>query len=209
MDLGLGWGTGWDRERAILLRQRIRGAGLCSRIPSFSLGGGGLGTRIGVCSPPCFLLLSAYPTSPPGPLGGPQAQLPYLGAFSPARSHHAPSGSQAPSLPPGALWGPHVSPSTSALSLVLSHGNRRKESQRALAGPHRMPTKALGGGGGSGLALPSPESEAGHAQWGLGPILHRRSQEAEAQAPARLRARDWLGAGVGHAPLLFSRCCRF
>ncbi|KAF3817361.1 hypothetical protein GH733_011761, partial [Mirounga leonina] len=166
-------------------------------------GGGGLGTRIGVCSPPCFLLLSAYPTSPPGPLGGPQAQLPYLGAFSPARSHHAPSGSQAPSLPPGALWGPLFSPSTSALSLVLSHGDRRKESQRALAGPHRMPTKALGGG--SGLALSSPERRGRASPVGLGthlaPPESRSGSSSTRQAESH---RDWLGAGVGHAPLLFS-----
>lgn len=41
------------------------------------------------------------------------------------------SGSRAPSLPPGALGSPHVSPSTSALSLVLSHGEWRKVSQGA------------------------------------------------------------------------------
>lgn len=165
----LGCIPGWDRDKAILLRQRVEGAGLCSRIPSFSLGGGGSGIRIGVCSPPCFLLLSA---SPYGPLGGPQAQLPYLGAFSPVRSQHAPSGSQAPSLPPGALCGPHVSPSTSALSLVLSHGDRRKESQCVLAGPPGMPTKALaGGGGGSGLALPSPKRRSTTCPVGLGTHL--------------------------------------
>lgn len=144
---------------------------------SFILPGARVGGSFG--NQDWVLLTTLLPTSfslphlTPGPLGGPQAQLPYLGAFSPARSHPAPSGSQAPSLPPGALWGPHVSPSTSALSLVLSHGDQRKESQGALAGPHRMPTKALGvgWGGGSGLAPPSPERRGGACPVGLGTHL--------------------------------------
>lgn len=147
----------------------------------------------------------SLPHLTPGPLGGPQAQLPYLGAFSPARSHHAPSGSQAPSLPPGVLCGPHISPSTSALSLVLSHGDGRKESQHALAGPHRMPTKALGWGGEGEVDQPCPplKGKAGHAQWGLGPTLHHWSQEAEAKAPATLRATE-TGWGLAWAMLLSS-----
>lgn len=135
MDLGSGWGAGWEGEKAILLRQRVRGTGLCSRIPSLSLGGGVVWeSGLGFAHHPASYFFQPTPPHHPGPLGGPQAQLPYLGAFSPARSHHAPSGSQAPSLPPGALCGPHVSPSTSALSVVLSHGDRRKESPCALAG---------------------------------------------------------------------------
>lgn len=62
-----------------------------SFLPPSPAAGEGLGTRIGVCPPPCFLLHSAtIPTLPQDPLGGSQAQLPYLGAFSPARSQHAP-----------------------------------------------------------------------------------------------------------------------
>lgn len=45
MDLGSGWGAGWEGEKAILLRQRVRGTGLCSRIPSLSLGGGWFGNQ--------------------------------------------------------------------------------------------------------------------------------------------------------------------
>lgn len=176
MDLLLGWGGGsWGASQGGMgIRPSCSGRGLRGQgsAPGFLHSpwvGVARESGLGFCSPPCFLLLSA---SPHGPLGGPQAQLPYLGAFSPVRSQHAPSGSQAPSLPPGALCGPHVSPSTSALSLVLSHGDRRKESQCVLAGPPGMPTKALaGGGGGSGLALPSPERRSTTCPVGLGTHL--------------------------------------
>lgn len=146
------------------IRPSCSGRGLggaqSSRILSFSLGGGVVWeSGLGFAHHPASYFFQPTPTSPHGPLGGPQAQLPYLGAFSPARSQHAPSGSQAPSLPPGVLCGPHVSPSTSALSLVLSHGDWRKESQRVLTGLYRMPTKVLWGEGRERLissALPPP-----------------------------------------------------
>lgn len=71
------------------------------------------------------------------------------------------SGSRAPSLPPGALGSPHVSPSTSALSLVLSHGEWRKVSQGAPCwaspGAHQDPPPR--GGAGSGAALPPPKKK--------------------------------------------------
>lgn len=86
---------------------------------------------LGFAHHPTSCFFQPTPPHPRAPLRGPQTQLPYLGAFSPARSQHAPSGSQAPSLPPRGLCGPHVSPSTSALSLVLSHGDWRKVSQGA------------------------------------------------------------------------------
>lgn len=159
---------------------------------------------LGFAHHPASYFFQPTPPHHPGPLGGPQAQLPYLGAFSPARSHHASSGSQAPSLPPGALCGPHVSLSTSAHSVVLSHGDRRKESPCALAGAqnaHQGPGEE-GRGKCISPALPL-KGEAGHARWGLGPILHHRSQEAEAKAPARLRATE-TGWGLAWATLLSS-----
>ncbi|XP_035156330.1 LIM domain-containing protein 2 isoform X1 [Callithrix jacchus] len=88
---GLAWGPGGKGMRLTQV-EGPRGRALLhdSFLPCPAVGEG-LGTRIGVCPPPCFLLLSAVlPTSPQDPLGGPHAQLPYLGAFSPARSQHAP-----------------------------------------------------------------------------------------------------------------------
>lgn len=68
------------------------------------------------------------------------------------------SGSRAPSLPPGALGSPHVSPSTSALSLVLSHGEWRKVSQGAPCwaspGAHQDPPPPGRGGKWSSPAPP-------------------------------------------------------
>ena len=109
---------------------------------------------LGFAHHPTSCFFQPTPPHPRVPLGGLQTQLPYLGAFSPARSQHAPSGSQAPSLPPRGLCGPHVSPSTSALSLVLSHGDWRKVSQGApfWASPN-VPQDPVGEGRGTATAL--------------------------------------------------------
>lgn len=120
------------------------------------------------------------------------------------------SGSRAPSLPPGALGSPHVSPSTSALSLVLSHGEWRKVSQGAPCwaspGAHQDPPPR--GGAGSGAALPPPpkKGEAGHAHVGLGPSC--TAEEAEAKASARLRATK-TGRELAGPCSLFSYFCWF
>lgn len=163
--------------------------------------GGDLGTRVGGCSPPCFLLLSLYPTQPPGSLGGPQAQLPYLGAFSPARSQHAPLRVLS-SLT--ATWGPvcpFVSPSTSVLSLVLSHGDFGGRRARVpVLGRTECPQGSVREERENGAALPLP-ARHGRAcpsgAWDHGtPSTH---QKAEAKAPARLRATE---SGGGHTPFL-------
>lgn len=45
LDLSSHGETGWEGDEAILLQQRVMGAGLCSRIPSFSLRGWGFGNQ--------------------------------------------------------------------------------------------------------------------------------------------------------------------
>ena len=113
-----------------------------------------------------------------------------------------PSGSQAPSLPPRALCGPHVSPSTSALSLVLSHGDCRKVSQGAPCwvspNAHQDP---VGEGRESGRALPShphphphPPRRGRACPLGLGTISHHGSSRSYSTCQAESH-RDWWGAG--------------
>lgn len=144
------------------------GAGLCPRIPSFSLSGWGFGNQdwgLHTTLLPAFLSL---PHLIPGPLGGPQAQLPYLGAFSPARSQHVPLRVLSSLTATWGLCGPHISPSTSALSLFLSHGDFGGRRTRVLpAGPHRMPPTAQWGRGGE-VEQPC-KARQGMPQWGLGP----------------------------------------
>lgn len=82
-------GKGGKGMRPSCSGRRLQGQGSVPGFLHYPSVGGDLGTRIWGCPPSCFLLCSAHPTSPYGPLGGPQAQLPYLGAFSPARSQHA------------------------------------------------------------------------------------------------------------------------
>lgn len=43
LDLGSGGRAGWEGDEAVLLRQRVIGAGFCSRILSFFLSGCGWG----------------------------------------------------------------------------------------------------------------------------------------------------------------------
>ena len=120
------------------------------------------------------------------------------------------SGSRAPSLPPGALGSPHVSPSTSALSLVLSHGEWRKVSQGApcMAAPGAPPAPPPGEGREVDQPCPPPQKkgEAGHAHVGLGPSC--TAEEAEAKASARLRATKTGGELAGPCSL-FSYFCWF
>lgn len=189
-----------------MLRQRVTGQGSAPGFLHSPSVGGGLGTRIGVCLPPCFLLLSAYPTSPHGPPGRPPGLASLSRClFSSKESACSPQGPKLLTAT-GALCGPHISPSTSALSLVLSHGDWRKERQ---SGPCWASQDAhqcsLWGQGGSGAALPpARQGKAEQAPAGLGTSSHHLSQEAEAKSPARLRATETGGAGGGHAPLLFS-----
>lgn len=67
------------------------------------------------------------------------------------------SGSQAPTLPPGPVH-PRVSPSTSALSLVLSHRDWKRKS--AICWASYMSPHWWGRGLGRGKPAPQP--------WGLG-----------------------------------------
>lgn len=74
-------------------------------------------------------------------------------------------------------------------------------------GPHRMPTRAQWGRGGEvELSCASLQGKVGrpYTPMGLGTISHHRHQEAEAKAPARLKAtetgRDLAAATL---PLLF------
>lgn len=75
-----------------------------------------------------------------------------------------PSGSQAPFLPPRALCGPYVSPSTSFLiSLVLSHGDLEGgEPECPLLGLTEYPRSLVGKKGEVEAALP-PEKQG----WGM------------------------------------------
>lgn len=152
---GLTRGDRVGRGEAFLLQQRVMGQGSAPGFLHFPSVGGDLGTRVGVCSPPCFLLLSPYPTAPPGSLGGPQAQLPYLGAFAPARSQHAPLRVLSSLTATWGPCGPFVSPSTSVLSLVLSHGDfGGRRAGVPLLGLAGLPG-LCGGGEGNGRACPS------------------------------------------------------
>lgn len=97
------------------------------------------------------------------------------------------SGSQAPTLPPGPC-APHVSPSTSALSLVLSH--RLEEEERHLLGLIYTTSLVEEGAG----------EEAGHPQpWDLGaPCTPKLKLLLEPQL---------TGSAAAMLPLLSLLCC--
>lgn len=147
-------GEGGEGMRPFCSGRGLQGQGSAPGCLPSSSAGGGSGTRIGVCSPPYFLFLSAYPTSPQGPPGRPSnsASLSRCLFSSKESACHlrVPSSLTATQ---GPVW-PHVSPSTSALSLVLSHGDWRKVSQGApfWASPN-VPQDPVGEGRGTGTAL--------------------------------------------------------
>ena len=64
-------GEGGKGMRPFCSGRGLQGQGSAPGCLPSSSAGGGSGTRIGVCSPPYFLFLSAYPTSPQGPPGRP------------------------------------------------------------------------------------------------------------------------------------------
>lgn len=75
LDLGSHGEAGWEGDEAILLRQRVMGAGLCSRISSFSLSAWwGLGNQDGGVAhhlASCF-----FHPAPPHPLAPWEAPKP-------------------------------------------------------------------------------------------------------------------------------------
>lgn len=117
LDLGSGGEAGWERDEAILLRQRVMGAGLCSKIPSFFLNVWGFGNQdwglLTTLLPASFSLSHLTPWPPGRPLS--PASLSRC-LFSSKESACPPQGPKPLHCRPGALCGPHVSPSTSALT---------------------------------------------------------------------------------------------
>lgn len=195
LDLGSCGEAGWEKDEAILLRQRVMGAGLCSKIPSFFLSGWGFGNQdwglLTTLLPASFSLSHLTPW-PPGRPPSPASLSRCL--FSSKESACPPQGPKPPHCHLGAFCGPHVSPSTSALSLILSHGDLGGRRARVPpAGPQHAHQGSVGEGRGSGAALPPLQGKAGHASVGLGTISPHRHQEAEAKTPARLRATETSG----------------
>lgn len=147
--------------------------------------GWGFGTRIGVCSPPCFLLLST-PASLSRCL------------FSSKESACPPQGPKLPHCHPGrAVSSPQVSPSTSALSLVLSHGDREEGGCHLLG----LMNATAAPGGGDGEVEPPCPGKAGPAPAGLGTISHHPSPwRSRSKAPTKLSTPE-TGSGAGRGPL--------
>lgn len=172
-----------------MLRQRVGGRAVSGFL--LSLSGWGFGNQDGglltTLLPASFSLPHLTPW-PPGRPPSPASLFRCL--FSSKESACPPQGPKLPHChPPGALCGPHVSPSTSALSLFLSHGDFGGQRTSAPCwASQNAPHSSVGEGRGSGAAL---QDTAGHAPVGLGTISHHQHQAAEAKALARLRARDW------------------
>lgn len=167
------------------------GAGAAPGFLPSSSAGRGLGGRIGVCSPPCFLLLSAYPTPPHSPEKPPSPVSLTRCLFSSKESACPPSGSQAPSLPPGlcaAAKSPHL-----PLPLTPSYRDW-KERVRHLLGLMDAPC-CRGRGWGSSKAKPDLP-----AFWGLGTLSH---QEVKSFCQAEsLRPAGWAASTRPSSPLL-------
>lgn len=113
------------RVEAILLRGGLWGRALLQDsfvLPQWvGVGEPGLGSAHHLAS--CFFQLHPTPSYPMAPWEAPKPSFPIEVPFLQQGVSMSPSGSQAPSLPPGTLCGPHVSLSTSAFSLVLSQGD--------------------------------------------------------------------------------------
>lgn len=146
-----------------------------------------MGTRIGIFT---VLLPLAHLTSPHGSLGGPQAQLPYLGAFSPARSQHALLRVPSSLTATWALCTPLTPHLPLPLSLVVSH--RLEEGECHLLGLIDA-TLLVGGGLGKRQDRLQPSGSGG-------PLHHKAKALARASA-------DRVSNSYAPPLLCCSDCC--
>lgn len=153
-------GSGVGRDEAP--SDRFPASGSAPGSLTFPLGGRGLGSRIAF-SPHCFFGPSHLAPRLPGRPTSPASLFRCL--FSSKESACPPQGPKLPHCHLG-LVHPRVSPSTSALSLVLSHRDWKRES--AICRASHMPPHRWGRGLGKRQGSPQP--------WGLGALVPQGSR---------------------------------
>lgn len=180
-------------------------AGLCSRIPFFLLlpqpvrvWEPGLGSAHHPAS--CFV----QPPSPPYPRT--PGRLPSPASLSRClfSSKESACPAQGPKLPHchRRQCGPHISPSTSILNLVLSHGDREEGAPQChLLGLINAP--AAHGGGDEEVEPPCLcRARQGLPQWGLGPSRTTSVEKQKQKHSPGCSLRHWQGLVRPHSPPL-------